>query len=417
MKNSLPLALTVVLAAGALAATPAVAAEPAPGDVTIAWKDSTHTVVRVTWTENEPRPNKVVVRRPNIAQTFLPMYAAADAPNVIEYEASKLAAFEGTLEIGVSAGTESGETSEVTASAPFDTIDAGTAVRVSVALAGSNSVAAHWKQIPPSEQDVTPNDPLDLGDSVTYTPRLVAGGKVSQLAPASKATQVTVAGRALPYQIEVVTSNEWGGRSARIAGAGGSGLKAVIPTWVKSGNSISQPTITGTYAGRNAPVYLQARKTATSPWYTVASQQRSDGTFRFSLGASGSRQYRVLVPNRVDSDGTGYFGSYSPTVATTVQVNSWGALWTPATIRRGQMATAELSHSPVCSYTVILQRWTGKTWSTVGPVRTDGGVARGFVKGAAPGRVAYRYYLPAVAVNGYWYAAAYSANFVLSTTA
>jgi hypothetical protein len=123
----------------------------------------------------------------------------------------------------------------------------------------------------------------------------------------------------------------------------------------------------------------------------------------------------VLAPNYTDSAGIAYFGSYSAAVATTVQVNPWGARFTSATVRRGQTATAEVRHSPTCNYAIVLQRWTGKTWSTVGYVRTEGGVGRGYVKSATVGRVAYRYYLPALTLNGYKYAAAYSANFVLTT--
>jgi hypothetical protein len=213
----------------------------------------------------------------------------------------------------------------------------------------------------------------------------------------------------------VLTSNEWGSWSNQLVLAERSGLKAVIPTWVKAGSAAGQPVITGSFAGYSAPIYLQARNTATSPWYTVASRIASSGTFRFELGAAGSRQYRVLVANHQESESRAYFGSYSPTVAMTVQINPYNVSWIPNVVRRGQTAMAGMFHSPAPTGTVILQRWTGKTWSVVGPVHTASGYARGYVKGAAPGRVAYRYYLPAVTVNGMWYAAAYSPNFVLTT--
>lgn len=419
VKNKLLIPMFAAGLLGAvLTATEAAAADPAPTDVTIAWKDSSHQHVRVTWSEAGDLPNKVVLLRPGgTVVNFAPKFVAAGAPNVVEYAASELGPFYDTLQIGVAAGTEAGVTSAVSASAPFDTIDAGFASRVSATMAGSSTVTVRWKQYPRSEQDVTPNDPLDLTDSVTYTPHLVAGGKTTQLAPASKATEVTVAGRALPYQIDVVTSNEWGTSSARVASAGDTALKAVIPTWVKSGSPASQPAITGTFGGKTAPIYLQARNTATSAWYTVASQQSYNGTFKFELGAVGSRQYRVLVPNHLDANsGAAYFGNYSPTVAMTVQANPWSVGFNPGTVRRGQTSMAAMFHSPAAVYSVILQRWTGTTWSTVGPVKTASGYARGYVKGAAPGRVAYRYYLPATTVKGLWYAAAYSPNFVLTTT-
>lgn len=414
--NKLWPALTSAAVLLALPLPSAHAAEPPPTGVKVGWLDDTHKFVRVTWTEDGDLPNKVVLRHVGGATAFVPRFVPAGAPNVVDYPAADLAPIIGSAEIGVSVGTEAGETSAVSASAPFDTIDAGIAVNVSTTMSGGNTVNVRWEQYPRSEQDVTPNDPLDLTDSTTFTPQLVAGDKVAQLAPASKATQVTVSGRALPYEIDVVTSNEWGSFTRRVAGAAAGGLKAVVPTWVKSGSPTSQPAITGTTAAGDAPVYLQARNTATSPWYTVSSQRSFNGTFRFPLGASGSRQYRVFTPNYVEEPSrTAYFGSYSPTVATTVQVNPWSARFTTATVRRGQTATAEVRHSPTCNYAIVLQRWTGKTWSTVGFVRTQSGVGRGYVKSAAVGRVAYRYYLPAVTVNGYKYAAAYSANFVLTT--
>jgi hypothetical protein len=413
-KKVTTLAVAAGLLGSALTATEAVAADPAPTGVTIAWKDSTHEFVRVTWTEDGDRPNKVVLRT-GASTTVLPVFVPADAANVVDYPATQLEPYSGSLRIDVSVGTAAGETSPAGVSPRFDTIVAAPAERVSVTLSGTSGLRLQWKA-GTSEFDGTPKDPLDLTDSTRYTPRLVAAGKFSDLAAASPATAVTVASHTLPYQIDVLASNEWGAVSRRLGGASASGLKAVIPTWVKSGTATSQPAITGTVAARTAPVYLQARNTATSPWYTASSQQAVNGTFRFPLGASGSRHYRVLAPNYTDGAGIGYFGSYSAAVATTVQVNPYGARFTPATVRRGQTATAEVRHSPTCSYTVILQRWTGKTWSTVGPVRTNLGGARGYVKGAAVGRVAYRYYFPALTLNGYKYAAAYSANFVLTTT-
>ncbi|GAB3816857.1 hypothetical protein [Kribbella italica] len=414
LKKLTPLAIAAGLLGSVLTATEAFAADPAPSGVTIAWKDSSHEFVRVTWTDDGDLPNKVVLRI-GASTTVLPVFVAAGAPNVVDYPATRLEPYSGQVRIDVSVGTEAGETSPAGFSPRFDTIIAAPAERVAVTLSGTSGLRVRW-EAGYSEFDGTPNDPLDLVDSTRYTPQLVAAGKVTQLAAASPATQVTVAAHALPYQIDVVASNEWGTVSRRLGGASAGGLKAVIPAWVKSGSPTSQPAITGTVTARNAPVYLQARNTATSPWYTASSQQAVNGRFKFLLGASGSRHYRVLVPNFTDAAGIGYFGSYSASVATTVQVNTWGARFTPATVRRGQTATAEVRHSPTCSYAVVLQRWTGKTWSTVGFVRTDLGVARGYVKGAAAGRVAYRYYFPALTLNGYKYAAAYSANFVLTTT-
>ncbi|WP_344182223.1 hypothetical protein [Kribbella lupini] len=400
-----------------LTATEAFAADPAPTGVTITWKDATHAFVRVTWTDEGDLPNKVVVRAPSTMATLLPVFVPAGAANVVDYPATRLPMDADALQIEVSAGTAAGETGPAGVSPQFDTTAAVPVTKVSATISGSSAMRVRWKPIVSSTTDRTPSDPLDLDGTTLYTPRVVAGGKITDLAAASKATEISFTGPPPPYRFEVLTSNEWGSRSSEVVTAATSGLTAVIPAWVKSGSPLSEPAITGTFAGDSAQVILQARNTATSPWYVVASQMNYEGTYRLGLGAVGSRQYRVQVPNRVNEfSNVVHFGGFSQTQAMTVQNNAWSVRWEPAAVKRGQTAMAAMSHSPAAVYSVILQRWTGTTWSTVGPVKAASGSARGYVKGGALGRVAYRYYLPATTVKGLWYAAAYSPNFVLTTT-
>ncbi len=417
LKQLTPLAVTAGLLGSVLTATEAFAADPAPSAVTIAWKDSTHEFVRVTWTDEGDLPNTVVVRSPGSTRSALPVFVPAGAANVVDYPAPRLQAVAETLQIEVSAGTAAGETGPAGVSPRFDTTLAVPVTKVSATMSGSSALRVQWKPILTSVTDSTPDDPLDLAGTTLYTPRVIAAGKITDLAAPSKATSISFTGPPPPYRFEVVAGNEWGTLGRTVVTAALSGLTAVIPAWVKSGSPVSEPAITGTFGGDSAQVILQARNTATSPWYVVASQMNYEGSYRFGLGAVGSRQYRVQVPNRADEfSSTVYFGGFSQTQAMTVQNNAWSVRWEPAVVKRGQTSMASMAHSPAAVYSVILQRWTGMTWSTVGPVKAASGYARGYVKGGAPGRVAYRYYLPATTVKGLRYAAAYSPNFVLTTT-
>ncbi|MEV6285290.1 hypothetical protein [Kribbella sp. NPDC051770] len=414
LKKLTPLAVAAGLLGSVLTATEAAAADPAPSAVMVAWKDSTHEVVRVTWTDAGDLPNKVVVRPVGGTKTALPVFVPAGAANVVDYPATRLQAVAETLQIEVAAG----ETGPAGVSPRFDTTPAVPVSKVSATMSGSSALRVEWKPLPVSGTDSTPNDPLDLTATTLYTPRIVAGGKITDLAAASAATAISFTGPPPPYRFEVVATNEWGSFSSDLVRAEPSRLTAVIPAWAKAASPLSGPAITGTFGGDRAQVILQARTTASSPWSVVASQPNYDGTYRFDLGASGSRQYRVQVPNRADDrSNVVYFGGFSQAQTTTIQVNPYDVRWMPTTVKRGQTATALLSSSPAANYTAILQRWTGKTWSTVGPVTTATGLARGYVKGGALGRVAYRYYVPAMTVKGLPYAAAYSANFVLTTVA
>jgi hypothetical protein len=62
MKNWLALAVTAGLVATGLTAAPAAAADPAPTNVQISWKDNTYQYVHVSWDDDGSTPNKVFVR-------------------------------------------------------------------------------------------------------------------------------------------------------------------------------------------------------------------------------------------------------------------------------------------------------------------------------------------------------------------
>ena len=106
--------LPAALLSGALLAaaltTPAHAADPAPTNVRIAWKDSTYQQVVVRWDEIGRLPNQVVVRKAGTDVVRRTLQVAADAENSIELPKELLRVYgatSGTLDIAVSTGTGS----------------------------------------------------------------------------------------------------------------------------------------------------------------------------------------------------------------------------------------------------------------------------------------------------------------------
>ena len=177
---------------------------------------------------------------------------------------------------------------------------------------------------------------------------------------------------------------------------------------------LSTSKITGTFtpADERRQVVLQARNSSTSPWYVVRSDNFSGGRFEFDLGTAGTRQYRVAIPNTVYySGGAAYFGGYSAAATSTTQLRTFGYFWYTQ-IYAGWTNEARLTVAPGTNTTATLQRWNGKTWTTVGPVKVKNGYGVGYIRTTTKGRVAYRYYVPASTYSGLRFAAAYTPTFV-----
>jgi len=143
-------------------------------------------------------------------------------------------------------------------------------------------------------------------------------------------------------------------------------LTVKIPAW--SVYQLNTSKITGTYtpSSERRQVVLQARNSSTSPWYVVRSYNFSGGKFEFDLGTAGTRQTNE----------------------------------------------ARLAVAPGINTTATLQRWNGKTWTAVGPVKVTNGKGVAYIRTTTRGRVAYRYYVPASTYGGLRFAAAYTPTFV-----
>jgi hypothetical protein len=410
--TALPAAL---LAAGLATPSVASAAEPAPTNVQIAWKDSSLKQIHVTWDEAGPQPNVVFFQVIGKDKRYRVAYLAADAPNEVDIPAAGLYGF-GTADkqIGVAAGTEAGDTSPVTLSARFDTNYPQPAELESFTMSGTNVLHVKWRDARVIGDDTTsPNDPLDQPATVLSQPRyVVSDGTITNLTAPGPAKEITFTGPNQRYGFNVSASNEW---LTTAAGAFVYGtpaeLKATVPTWNVFGNTAK---ISGTVAATTVSrqLVLQARNSPTSPWYVVTYGYVS-GSFYFEVSGAGTRQYRLALVSQATKD-TAYFGGYSAPVTMTVQQK---AKATPASSRvyLGLTRPVWIDVAPAVNGSAVLQRWNGKTWVTVSTVAVKDGFGTGTVHGTTLGSAAYRYYVPAHAWRGLSVAATYTQQFVMTT--
>jgi hypothetical protein len=212
------------------------------------------------------------------------------------------------------------------------------------------------------------------------------------------------------YQLNVTAYNEWSDATTNsMVRTYGTSVTAKVPAWVVYNRSSS---VTGTYAPatEDRQIVLQARNTSTSAWYTVSSRTFRDGKFSFPFGTGGSRQYRVVAPAKWFGASLAY-QAITPTMSSTTQLDVFGFFVSPQ-IGTYDRNTAGVYVYPPATTTATLQRWNGKTWTTVGPVAVKAGTGKGYIIAPKAGRTAYRYYVPATLYGGARFAAAYTNTFV-----
>ncbi|WP_432942766.1 fibronectin type III domain-containing protein [Kribbella sp. CA-253562] len=413
MKTHALVVLSTGLVLGGLAASPAVAADPAPIDVKIAWKDNTFQAVHVSWDEAGDRSNVIRVR--SQTSTLWSTVVPAGTANVVDVPANLIPRDAGPLDIAVAVGDAEGDTSPVAASPQFDTDAPVTWPDLGRLTQLADGLTVEWT--PPVDWgDSTPGDPLDRPDAIRYLPQYEVAGQVKPLGGPITATALTFTNPVPKYDFGVRARNEWGtgpvGAKVNVSSAQ---LTTSVPARVLYG----QPTvIKGNvgHPGGEFMVVLQARNSATSAWYVVGTTTTywNDSSFSFQVTAAGTRQYRVAVPD-LSVQTYAWFGGFSAPVTTTTGQRITSAAFAAPTVRRGQTATANLTVEPRFTGRIHLQKWNGTTWVHVKDVLINAGRASGQFVSTAPGRVAYRYYVPNITYNGLLVAAAYSPNFVLTT--
>jgi hypothetical protein len=415
--KSIAALLGFVLLAATLTA-PAAAAEPAdPTNVQISWKDGTFKFIHVTWEEAGPQPNAVFVRVVGKPDRYRIGYVGADAPNEFDMRSELLYSSNGIKEIGVVAGTAAGDLSQVAVSPAFDTIVPLPAKLDSFTMSGTSSLHVKWFTGAPISTDTTPNDPLDQPATVLSLPRYSTGAGTTpvDLAKAGTATELAFTGPTPPFMFYVSATNEWmtSGSGANVY-ARANDLKVTIPTWIVYGNEAAiMGSVYPTPITRS--LVLQARNSPTSPWYVVSNEYTAGAIYFRLFPGAGTRQYRVAVANYASGQ-VAYFGGYSAPVTTTVQQKARATPQSSAGhVFLGLTTPVYLDVQPAVTGKAVLQRWNGKAWTTVGNVPLKNGFGTGNIRGAALGRVAYRYYVPTHTWRGLPVAATYSQQFVITT--
>jgi hypothetical protein len=190
-------------------------------------------------------------------------------------------------------------------------------------------------------------------------------------------------------------------------------LKATVPAQNIYGNTA---VITGSVAAtpQSRQVVLQARNSATSPWCVVSYYWTLGNIYFDLMPGTGTRQYRVGIASYATKDHA-YFGGYSTPVTMTVQQRAKATPQWDGRVNLGRTIPLFLDVQPAVNGAAVLQRWNGKAWTTVGSVPIKNGSGTGYVRPAALGRVAYRYYVPTHTWRGLPVAATYSQQFVVTT--
>jgi hypothetical protein len=340
-----------------------------------------------------------------------------------------------------------GASSAPVASPAFDTN--GPLPRLT-SIAGHADGSLHLTWVPQPVSDSTPNDPLDLAPGPDRY-QMVGQFEVREsLAPLGPAATSLTGSYTSPHPglLGVAPDNEWQPVHECCGGFRWVNYDEADyrPVWL-SELSTSLPavatyslpmTITGTvtrlvgrcghldcqYGSWPDPgrrVVLHARNLPTGTWYPVTSTTTdSDGLFRISVTAPGTRDYRVLALGTTWQAGatvTPTAGKMTAPRSTSTLTRVVTARFTDATAYRGQKVTAQLQVLPGGTQRATLQRWTGTSWVNLKWVYLTGGVGSYTFTAVQPGTIGYRYAIPAsVAPNGLKVAATTSKAFYLRTT-
>jgi hypothetical protein len=412
MKIISALAVAAGLTASLLTSLPAHAADEAPTDIKLSFKGPGDDRIVVSWNEAAPVPNVISLRKRGETTVYRTWTTTAEQPNSVLIGRGTVAAYgrvagrDMPLEFVVSAGSIGPEATSVA----FDANTPQAPQRVSSTLAASGAMTVKWMS--PTWTDTTPNDPFDLNDPVTYQVtydpanssyyNVKIGGRTT-------ATQVTYTLRSA-YSLDVTAYNEWNDVTTNnMLSTFGTSVAAKVPAWAVYGRESS---VTGTYtpAYEDRQIVLQARNSSTSAWYTVSSRTFRDGKFSFPFGTGGSRQYRVVAPATWYGSSLAY-QAITPTTSSTTQLDVFG-FFVSSQIGTYDRNTAGVYVYPQANATATLQRWNGKTWTTVGPVQVKNGTGKGYIIAPKAGRTAYRYYVPTTVYGGTRFAAAYTNTFV-----
>jgi hypothetical protein len=304
--------LGLVFAGQALPASAATTVD----DVTIAWTDTTHSKIRITWTEPAPAAN--TLRFDNGEQQLDLGATTAAQPNQVVINASHLGSLsqydEGRVVVTATGGTEA-------VSPAFDRF----APSVRPALDFAPEGGWTWRIADYLPADTTPNDPLDLDLVARYTPQLlvdqeprVLGGCGVIEGPTTTEPAGPVPSTDQAAALVIRSVNEWrpNGRYGVSRPVTTSTLSLTAPTstpygapLVLTGRSLEKrlifwpPSGSCSISNQTTSTRLEARDSGTGPWYLVGTLwSQGDGTVTAKLVNRGAREFRLHQPEILSSD-------------------------------------------------------------------------------------------------------------------
>ena len=438
LRATVPALLTAVGILVALPALPAHAATAAVSDVTLQWADAAHTKVRVSWTSSEPAADTVKLvwldRSVTVGST-----AAGDADTVTIDAVNVLSHSSDPAEKSQITVTPAG--GAAASSVEFDRYVPDS--RTPTVVFGAGNTITTTGAAVTKGPDATPNDPLDLPGPLRWAPSVSTQGTPAtgfcggRSFPVQDSPVFTTAVTGTPLIIFVRPRNEWGTGEIGFTSYDGyaqlslSSLKTSAPTsaaygsqWVLTGELIQRHLYFTPWNGdcgmefqssTGRTVVLQARKNASSPWVAVTTAKTSNDKFRFSVAHPGSRQYRVVAPNRV----TGAIADHGTatnerTVAGITRVLS-ARMLTPS-VSYGRPATAYVAVSPAGSQRATLQyRTSTGAWTNVLTRTLAAGRVSTSFTWLRRGTTTLRWYVAAsTAPSGYPVQAVYTPTFALT---
>ncbi|WP_432939206.1 hypothetical protein ACQPXM_28945 [Kribbella sp. CA-253562] len=377
--------LGLALAGQALpaSATPAAATVE---DVTIAWTDTTHSKIRISWSETTPVAN--TLRFASSDQQLDLGATTAAQPNEVVINASHLGSLsqydEGRIVVTATGATEA-------ASPAFDRF----LPSVEPALDFATDGRWTWRIAGHLPSDTTPNDPLDLDLVARYTPQLLVDQEPRVLGGCGVIEGTTTTEPTGPAPstdqaaaLVVRSVNEWGpkGRYGFSLPVTTSTLSLTAPTstpygapLVLTGRSMEKRLIfwpsSGSCSIYNQPLTstrLEARDSSTGSWYLVGTlpQVRGDGTVTANLVNRGAREFRLHRPE-IHYSRYVNIGAVSPirAVRTTTRVVS--AKFIQPVVALGTKPQAYLWVDPAGTQQAALQfrnsagAWQGLTYKTL----------------------------------------------------
>jgi hypothetical protein len=297
-------AAAVLTVAGTLGVPAAHAAAASTiGPVTVAWTDSAHSKVRISWAETAPVANTISIAFDSLVEPV--GSTAADGANELVVSPEALYP---DYDMTVAKIVVEGAAGEKATSVGFDRYYP---YGRTTGLSFTTSNAVQYSMAAPLD-DTTPGDPLDVSVPAKWLPVLTLKqqpGTFDQCGevtlPLSSTPTNSVASRNQPYALSVTAVNEWsagrrgsyGGNVQTTAITMATALSGTVTTKAIFQTGMPPACYETSFPGANEPVILHARKNATSPWYVVGSMRTgNDGKFTFKVTPAG-RQFRAVVVN------------------------------------------------------------------------------------------------------------------------